>query len=174
MEDKEIIELYWNRSQCAITETSNKYGHQLHSLAEHILYNYEDSEECVNDTYHTAWTTIPPKRPEYFFAYLAKIARNFCFGKLDYQRAQKRNAEIVTLSSELENCIVSPGNCEQKLESAELSKLISQFLHEQPEQMRKVFVRRYWYLDSIHDICIHMNLSESKVKYMMSPPLMVL
>ena len=80
MEDNEIIELYWNRSQQAIVETSTKYGKQLHTLAERILYNHEDSEECVNDTYHIAWNTLPPKRPDYFF--LRKfilIFRNICF-----------------------------------------------------------------------------------------------
>ena len=167
MEDNEIIELYWNRSQQAIVETSIKYGKQLHTLAERILYNHEDSEECVNDTYHIAWNTLPPKRPDYFFAYLAKITRNFCFGKLDYQKAKKRDAEIVTLSTELENCITSSNDCEQKLASQELGQLISQFLREQPESARKIFIRRYWYMDSIHDISANMNISESKVKSML-------
>ena len=164
MEDKEIIELYWSRSQQAISETAVKYGRQIHTLAQHILYNYEDSEECVNDTYHVTWNTLPPKRPDYLFAYLAKITRNFCFGKLDYQKAAKRDAELLELSTELENCIAAPNNCEQKLEDEELGNLISQFLRNQPEQMRQVFVRRYWYLDSINDICVSMNLSQSKVK----------
>ena len=97
MEDNEIIELYWNRSQQAIVETSIKYGKQLHTLAERILYNHEDSEECVNDTYHIAWNTLPPKRPDYFFAYLAKITRNFCFGKLDYQKARSVMPKLLPL-----------------------------------------------------------------------------
>ena len=110
---------------------------------------------------------MPPKRPDYFFAYLAKITRNFCFGKLDYQKAKKRDAEIVTLSTELENRITSPNDCEQKLASQELGQLISQFLREQPESARKIFIRRYWYMDSIHDISANMNISESKVKSML-------
>ena len=164
MEDKDIIELYWSRSQLAIAETAAKYGKQLHTLTERILYNHEDSEECINDTYHTTWNTLPPKRPDYLFAYLAKLTRNFCFGKLDYQKAKKRDAELVELSTELENCIASPNNCEQNLENRELGRLISQFLREQPQQMRQVFIRRYWYMDSINDICVSFDLSQSKVK----------
>ena len=98
---------------------------------------------------------------------MAKITRNFCFGKLDYQKAKKRDAEIVTLSTELENCITSPNDCEQNLASQELGQLISHFLREQPESARKIFIRRYWYMDSIHDISANMNISESKVKSML-------
>ena len=164
MEDTEIIELYWQRSQQAITETDGKYGRQLYNLSQKILYNQEDSEECVNDTYHAAWNTIPPKKPEFFFAYLAKIARNFCFGKLDYQKAKKRDALIVELSTELENCISAPDDYTRKMESEEIGRIISGFLRTQTEQMRKVFVRRYWYMDSITDIAKAYNMSDSKVK----------
>lgn len=164
MEDNEIIELYWSRSQQAITETTAKYGRQLQTLAERILYNHEDSEECVSDTYHTAWNTIPPKKPEYFFAYLAKLTRNFCFGRLDYQKAKKRNAEIVALSEELENCIPDSEHFEERIEGEELARLISTFLKEQPIEMRKVFVRRYWYMDSVSEISSSLEISQSKVK----------
>lgn len=83
MDDTKIIELYWNRNQDAITETDRSYGRQLHGLADKIVQNHEDAEESVSDTYLKAWETIPPQRPNYFFAYLAKICRNFAFGKLD-------------------------------------------------------------------------------------------
>lgn len=164
MEDKDIIELYWKRSQQAISETSQKYGIQLQSLSRRILNNVEDAEECVSDTYHATWNTLPPQRPNYFFAYLAKLARNFCFGRLDYRQAQKRNAVVVELSEELENCIPAPNDYEQRLESEEIGKIISEFLYGQSVEMRKVFVRRYWYLDSVRDISASMQLSESKVK----------
>lgn len=164
MEDKDIIELYWKRSQQALTETAGKYGRQLQGLSWRILRNHEDAEECVSDTYHAAWNTLPPQRPDYFFAYLAKLTRNFCFGKLDYHQAKKRSAIVVELSEELENCIAAPNDYEQRMESEEIGKVISSFLYEQSAEMRKVFVRRYWYLDSVHDISVHMVLSESKVK----------
>ena len=99
MEDKDIIELYWKRTQRAITETAEKYGNRLHSLSMNILHNYEDAEECVNDTYHETWNHIPPQRPDFFFAYLAKLTRHFSLGRYDYHHAKKRSAEIVELYS---------------------------------------------------------------------------
>ena len=88
MEDNEIIELFWQRSQRAIAETDCKYGGRLQNLSMNILHDREDAEECINDTYHATWNTLPPKRPNYFFAYLAKLTRNFSFGKYDYYHAQ--------------------------------------------------------------------------------------
>lgn len=164
MEDKDIIELYWKRSQQAIAETSGKYGKQLQSLSWRILRNSEDAEECVSDTYHATWNTLPPQRPEFFFAYLAKLTRNFCFGRLDYHQAKKRSAIVVELSEEIENCIPAPDDYEQRMESEEIGKVISTFLYEQSAEMRKIFVRRYWYFDSVLDIAANMQLSESKVK----------
>lgn len=167
MEDIEIIELYWQRSENAITETSSKYGRQLFSLSQNILKSEEDTEECLNDTYHATWNSIPPKRPQYFFAYLAKIARNFAFGKLDYFKAKKRNAPVVELSVEIENCIPAPDDYEARLENEEIGKAISSFLYSQPKSKRIIFIRRYWYLDSIKDISLNFNISEGKVKSML-------
>lgn len=164
MEDNAIIELYWKRMQQAISETADKYGNRLSNLAMNILHDTEDSEECVNDTYHAAWNTMPPEKPDFFFAYLAKITRNFAFGKLDYYHAKKRNVTIVELSEELENCIPSPNDLDRKFESEEIGRIISDFLNTQPVEMRKVFVRRYWYADPVHDIAAAFAISESKVK----------
>lgn len=164
MEDNEIIELFWQRSQQAIVETDNKYGGRLNTLAMNILHDRQDAEECVNDTYHATWNTLPPERPNYFFAYLAKLARNFSFGKYDYYHAQKRWVTVVELSDEIENCIPSPNDLEQKIDSKELGRIISEFLYQQPLEMRTVFVRRYWYMDSIRDISAANHISESKVK----------
>ena len=105
MEDEKIIDLYWERKDEAIMETQAAYGRQLQTIAQRIVQSYEDAEESVNDTYLAAWRTIPPKRPKYFFAYLAKICRNFAFGKLDWLDAARRKAEVVTLSEEMELCI---------------------------------------------------------------------
>lgn len=164
MEDTDIIELFWNRNENAITETDQKYGKSLHSLSNKIVDNYEDAQECVNDTYHTAWTHIPPTRPDFLFAYLAKITRHLSFGKLDYHHARKRDAIIVELSEELENCIPASDDYEKRTESAEIGKIINAFLAQQSEEMRKIFVRRYWYMDSISDISVMFSISESKVK----------
>lgn len=164
MEDNAIIELYWKRLQQALTETANKYGSRLLHLSMNILHDMEDAEECVNDTYHAAWNAIPPERPEFFFAYLAKITRNFSFDKFDYYHAQKRDVTIVELSQELEGCISSSNDLDRRFESEEIGRIISDFLNTQPIEMRKVFVRRYWYADSIHDISDAFAISESKVK----------
>ena len=164
MEDNEIIELYWQRSQRAITETDGKYGGRLQTLSMNILHDRQDAEECVNDTYHATWNTLPPQRPNYFCAYLAKLARNFSFGRYDYYHAQKRCVTVVELSDEIENCIPSPDDLEQKMDSREIGRIISEFLYNQPIEMRTVFVRRYWYMDSIKDIAGMFQISESKVK----------
>lgn len=167
MEDNAIIELYWQRSQNAISETAAKYGGRLNSLSMNILHSKEDAEECVNDTYHAAWNTLPPQRPNFFFAYLAKLTRNFSFSRYDYYHAQKRGATVVELSDELENCIPTPNDLEQKMESKEIGRIVSEFLHSQSPEMRRVFVRRYWYLDSIQTISEAYGISESKVKSML-------
>lgn len=164
MEDNEIIELFWQRSQRAIAETDQKYGGRLQTLSMNILHDRQDTEECVNDTYHATWNTLPPERPNYFFAYLAKLARNFSFGKYDYYHAQKRCVTVVELSDEIENCIPAPNDLEQKLDSKEIGRIISTFLYEQSSEMRAVFVRRYWYMDPIKDIAEMFQISESKVK----------
>ena len=117
MEDTAIVELYWKREEQAITETDNKYGKSLHTLSYRIVQNEQDAGECVNDTYHAAWNHIPPTRPEFLFAFLAKIARHFSFDKLDYQHAKKRDAILVELSEELENCIPAPDDFEKRAES---------------------------------------------------------
>lgn len=167
MEDKAIIELYWKRSQQAVAETADKYGGRLQKLSMNILHNREDAEECVNDTYHATWNTLPPEKPDFFFAYLAKLTRNFSFGKYDYYHARKRDATVVELSLELENCIPAPNDLECRMESEEIGRIISDFLRMQPADMRKVFVRRYWYMDSIRDISHAFGQSESKVKSML-------
>ncbi len=167
MEDKAIIDLFWARSQQAIAETSDKYGKKLHLLSMNILRNNEDAQECVNDTYHAAWNTLPPQKPDYFFAYLARLTRNFSFGVYDYKNAKKRSADIVELSRELENCVPAVRGIEEEEESAEIGKALSAFLRSQPEQMRRVFIRRYWYAQSIFDISRDFGMSESKVKSML-------
>jgi len=164
LEDQQIVDLYWRRDADAIGETASKYGGYCRTIAQNILSDRQDAEECVNDTYHATWNTLPPQRPNYFFAYLAKLARNFSFGRYDYYHAQKRCVTVVELSDEIENCIPSPDDLEQKMDSREIGRIISEFLYNQPIEMRTVFVRRYWYMDSIKDIAGMFQISESKVK----------
>lgn len=164
MDDEEILHLYWQRNEQALFETQEKYGCALCRLSRSIVGNREDAEECVNDTCYKAWESIPPVRPVYFFAYLAKITRHFSFGRLDYWNAAKRSAEITTLNEELDQSIPALFNEETRIESREIGKIISTFLKKQKEEHRNIFVRRYFYADSIQDIAWKYNISESKVK----------
>lgn len=166
MEDSQIVELFWLRDQSAIWEADIKYGESLRRLAENILKDRLDAEECVSDTLLKAWDGIPPQRPQYLFAYLAKICRFSAFGKLDWKNAQKRQADIVELTAEMELCIPNPSDgCE--LEGAELGALLNAFLRCLPAESRRVFIRRYWFTDSIRTIAQRYRISESKVKVLL-------
>ena len=167
MEDDKIVALYFVRSERAIEETGLKYGKSLLSLAKNIVLNHESAEECVNDTYLKAWSIIPPQKPVYLFAFLAKIIRYLAFGRLDYANAEKRKAIIVDLGEELEECIAAPSDTESQYESNYIAETISTFLKNLPPEKRNVFVRRYWFADSIFDLANQFSISESKVKSML-------
>ena len=163
MEDKEIIQLYWDRQEQAIRETEAKYGGKLDALAYRIVNTHEDSQECVNDTYFTAWNTMPPQWPEFLFAYLAKICRNASLGRLDWLNAAKRKAEVVTLTREMELCIPDRSQ-DRHLEGKELGELLNRFLGTISRENRMIFLRRYWFADSIQEIAGRYGMSQSKVK----------
>ena len=163
MEDEKIIELFWTRDQMAISETRTKYGNRLLKLAERILQKLQDAEESVSDTYFRAWNTIPPTRPQHLYAYLAKICRLASYEKLDWLNAQKRNAEVISLTSELELCI--PDNTsELQMEAGEIGRLLDVFLATLKREQRMIFMRRYWYGDTISEIAQSFRIGESKVK----------
>ena len=152
MEDKQIIDLYFNRNELAITETATKYGGFCYKIAMNILSIREDAEECVNDTYHSVWNRIPPSNPCSFRAFLGRITRNLSISRFRMMRAQKRYNGIELMLSELEECVPSSGNVEQIVEANELSIYISDWLSIQVEQDTMLFVRRYWYGDSVQDL----------------------
>lgn len=163
MEDKKIIDLYWARNEDAIAETEAVYGAKLWTLAERIVQCHEDAEESVSDTYMKAWETIPPQRPNYFFAYLAKICRHFALGKLDWKNAAKRKAEVVALTQEMEQCIPDTSR-DGAMAGKEIGRILNRFLETLTPENRCVFLRRYWYVDSIAEIAARYGISESKVK----------
>lgn len=163
MNDANIIALYFRRDEAAIRETERAYGGKLQGIAQRILSSHEDAQECVNDTYLKAWDTIPPQRPNAFFAYLAKICRNFAFGKLDWKQAAKRNGDVVALTEELEACIPDKSR-EGEWERKEIIRALNKFLEELPEESRRMFLRRYWYGDSVAEIAARYAVTESKVK----------
>ena len=163
MEDAEIIDLYWQRDQRAIDETHGKYGGFLTNIAWNILRSHGDAEECVNDTYLRTWNAIPPARPSAFRAWLGRIVRNLSLDRWRYNRAAKRGGgQVEALTQELSDCVT--GSPELLLEAAELSRLLDKFLRTLPQKERCVFLRRYWYCDSISDIAAQCHMASGTVK----------
>ena len=162
MEDSKILDLFFARDEDAIRCTQEAYGRRLHTLADSIVRNDQDAEESVSDTYLRAWNTIPPRRPGHFFAYLAKICRHFALDRLDWKNAAKRKAEVVSLTPEMEMCIPD-GSRDRELEAKELGQLLDEFLRTLSEENQMVFLRRYWYVDSIAEIAARYGISESAV-----------
>ena len=163
MTDSQIIALFWERNEDAIRETDAVYGRKLFAVSDKILRSREDAEESVSDTYMKAWETIPPQRPSFFYAYLAKICRNFSLRRLQWNSAAKRNAEVVSLTQELEACIPDRSH-ERKLEGEEIGMVLNRFLGSLSLESRLIFMRRYWYTDSIAEIAARYRISQSKVK----------
>ncbi len=168
MEDERIVELYWQRNESAISETKAKYGKYCYSIAYNILKNNEDAEECENDTYLEAWKTIPPQKPKFFSAYLGTITRQKSIDRWRRKTADKRGGGQVQLSlDELENCISNENTINDELVAEEIAMKISEFLRTLPKNECNIFVRRYWYFDSITDICKRYGYGQSKVKMML-------
>ena len=163
MDDSKIMELFFARNEDAIKHTDDAYGRRLFHLADNIVHNDQDAEESVNDTYMKAWDTIPPQRPEHFFAYIAKICRNFALKRIDWQKAKKRNAEVVTLTQEMENCIPDTYR-DMEADERELGRILDAFLRTLTPENQMVFLRRYWYVDTIAEIAVRYGISESAVQ----------
>ena len=163
MEDSKIIELFFARNEDAIKHTDDTYGRRLYQLADNIVHNGQDAEESVSDTYLKAWETIPPHSPKYFFAYIAKICRHFALDRLDWKNAAKRKAEVVSLTQEMEACIPDTERG-RELSGQELGMILDAFLRTLTPENRMVFMRRYWYVDTIAEIAARYGISESAVQ----------
>ena len=164
MEDQRIVNLYIERSQQAIVETKNKYGAYCKAIARNILSSSSDIEECENDTYLATWNAIPPTIPRKLSVLLGRITRNIALDKYGYNTAKKRNRRFEVILTELEGCLASTDTVETIYEAGEIANLINQFLYAIDEQARNLFIRRYWYSDSIENLSIRFNMSSSKVK----------
>lgn len=165
MNDGQIIDLYWARSETAISETANKYSKYCHTIAFNILHNNEDAEECVNDTYMRAWGAIPPQRPNRLSTFLGKITRNLSLNKYERYAAEKRGFGQVPLAlDELQDCIPAADSVSQTVEDEDLAEIFNRFLAALPSDTRKIFMQRYWYLSPINEIAKDYGFSESKVK----------
>lgn len=168
MEDEKIIELFWNRSESAISETAQKYGNYCYSIAYNILANSEDAEESVSDTYMAAWKAMPPRRPSILATFLGKITRHLSIDRWRSRNRYKRGGgEIVLALEELEDCIADSQTVEMALERKQLAVVFNRFLDSLPEMDRRVFLCRYWYLDPIADIAGYYGFSVSKVTSML-------
>jgi len=163
MEDSKLLELYFARNEEAIRLTGETYGHRLFRLADSIVKNHQDAEESVSDTCLQAWNTIPPQKPRYFFAYLARICRNFALDRLDWKTAAKRNAEVISLTQELEACIPDR-TPERQAAGRELRQILDAFLRTLTPENRMVFLRRYWYADTVAQIAARYGITESAVQ----------
>lgn len=165
LDDHRIVGLYLLRDETAIKQTAEKFGGRLRSLAYGIVRDFQTAEECENDTYLEAWNSIPPHEPEsYLYAFLARITRHISLNCCRDRSRLKRSALICELSTEMEECIPAPDDVECRMDDMALSEAINEFLSTLDEEKRSIFIRRYWYMDSIADISKRFALSESNVK----------
>ena len=168
MEDLKIIELFFERKECAIAETERKYGRYLSKIAYNILFDTEDSEECVNDTYMKAWNSIPPQKPNVLSTFLGKITRRISIDKWRKNSAEKRGSgQTVVVLDELSECIPDKNNVEHTIESKIISEIINSFIKDLTDKECRVFLCRYFYLDSVESIAERFGYSQSKVKSML-------
>ena len=159
MDDLRIVELYFERDEQAIRETDAKYGKLCYSIAYNILNNCEDSEECVSDTYVGVWNAIPPTRPNNLMSFVCKIARNLSLKRLEFITREKRSAELLISLDELA-AVLPDERYAPDVSDEDIGKLISSFLRKQKEDARNVFIRKYFFFDSIAEIAERFGFTE--------------
>jgi RNA polymerase sigma-70 factor (ECF subfamily) len=159
MDDREIINLFFERSEQAIIELSKKYGGVCRKISQNILNNSLDAEECVNDAYLGAWNSIPPKEPNPLLTYVCRIVRNLSIKKYHSNAAMKRNSYYDIALDELEDCIGDTNTVESDYSAQELAEMINHFLDTLDKDSRVMFVRRYWFSDPLPEIAAIFNIS---------------
>ncbi len=168
MEDSKIIALFYARSEQAIAELSQKYGAVCSKVADNILNSKQDAEECVNDAYLGAWDTIPPQNPNPLLTYVCRIVRNLAIKKYHANTAKKRNSHYDVALDELENCFSTAESVEAALDVQELTAYLNVFLEKLDVEKRVLFVRRYWYGDSVEDLAKRFSISKHNVTVRLS------
>lgn len=163
LEDQDIVKMFCIRSEQAIEELSKKYGKLCSNIARNILNDDQDTEECVNDTYLGVWNSVPPKQPNPLLAYVCKITRNLAIKKYHTNTAFKRNSCYEVALSELEGCLAAPDSAEAELSARELTESLNRFLSTLDRENRILFVRRYWYADSISDLADRFGMSNRNI-----------
>ena len=168
MDDEAILALFRQRQESALAETAAKYGRPCYRVADNILSDSRDAEECVNDTYKAAWEAMPPHRPSLLSTFLGKLTRRISIDRWRKQSADKRGGgETAVAFEELEECVSGSGSVEDEVERRELTRRINEFIKALPRTERQVFMCRYWYVDPVSDIAKQFGFSESKVKSML-------
>ena len=168
MEDSQIIDLYWQRSERAIAESEKRYGRYCRAVAFNFCASHEDAEECVSDTWLSAWNAMPDARPQVLGAFFGALARRHAINRWKSRTRKKRGGgEIPLALEELSECIPSDQDPERRVEERELAAAIRLFVDELNEQERRVFLARYWYLAPVEEIARRMDFSRSKVKSML-------
>ena len=164
MEDNQIVDLYWERSEAAITETDKKYGRYCHYIAYQILSDDSDAEEIVNDTYLKTWNTVPPNRPDPLKAYVGMISNQLALNRYDEKTAQKRGGgHMPLIYHELDECIADV----DESEDIALRDALNRFIWSLPKKTRNIFVRRYWYASSMAEIAQDYGMKENAVAMLM-------
>lgn len=163
MEDSEIIALFFARSEQAIQALADKYGRIFQNLAGNILANRRDAEECINDTYLGVWNRIPPSRPENLAAYVCRITRNLALKRYESNNAKKRKSQYDIAYEELENCLYTAADPAIICEKKELIRLIETFLDSLKQEDRILFIRRYWFADSVLEIAAKTGMTPNNV-----------
>ena len=168
MEDSKIVDLYWSRSENAITETNKKYGRYCYYIAYQILCSHEDAEEVVSDTYLKTWNTIPPKKPDPLKPYVGTISRNEALDRYDKRNAEKRGeGQLAVALDELSECVSDHKRNEDIDSSIDLQNALNKFIASLNFKTRNIFVRRYWYMSSVSEIAEDFRMKESNVKMLL-------
>lgn len=169
MEDVDIVQMFWDRNEDAISAADEKYRSYCYSISYNILHNRQDAEECVNDAYMKAWNAIPPNRPQVLSVFLGRIVRNLSFNRYQYLRADKRGGgEVDIVLDELAECLAAPQSVEGDMDRKELLLAINTFLEALAPQQRNLFVRRYWYADQVKEIAGRFGMTENHVSVTLS------
>lgn len=163
MEDSRILDLFWARDEEAVSAVSAKYGPYCRTIARNLLGNAEDTEECLNDTWHQAWQRIPPQRPQHLKPWLGKVVRGIAINRWNRNHAEKRGSGLDLLLSELEDCIPGGAEPEKAVEDAELGAAISRWLRTLPQEDRVLFVRRYWHGVALNTLADEAGIPSNKL-----------
>lgn len=164
MDDEKIVQLYWDRDEKAIPATADKYGRYCTSIARNILGSCEDAEECVNDTYWKAWNTMPPHRPDILSAFLGKLTRNLSLNRYRHDTAEKRGgSQTAVILDEIAEFVSDADSVEREIDRKELVRAMNAFLGTLSAEKRWIFVRRYWYFDSVADLASRFGMTKNNV-----------